>query len=82
MAKDLGDTTAVQEIQTVRTLIGMENSIKEMLASKKYSDVVIYANQLLNKCTDSMKMLGYKLEAMVGLNKVGEAIEFTTKVQN
>ena len=29
-----------------------------------------------------MKCLGYKLEAMVGLNKVGEAIEYTTKVQN
>lgn len=29
-----------------------------------------------------MKIIGYKLEAMVGLNKVGEAIEFTTKIQN
>lgn len=29
-----------------------------------------------------MKMLGYKLEAMVAMNKVGEAIEYTTKMQN
>jgi predicted Zn-dependent protease len=61
----------------------MEKNIKQqLLPAKKYSDVQIYANQLINHSTDSMKMLGYKLEAMVGLNKVGEAIEFTTKVQN
>ena len=41
-----------------------------------------YSNQLLTHCTDSMKMLGYRLEALVGQNKVGEAIEFTTKVQS
>ena len=27
-------------------------------------------------------MIGYRLEAMVGLNKVGEAIEYTTKFQH
>jgi hypothetical protein len=82
LAKELGDTTAPQQIQLVKTLIGLEESIKQFLVLKKFSDVQIYANQLINHCTDSMKMLGYKLEAMVGLNKVGEAIEFTTKVQN
>jgi hypothetical protein len=29
-----------------------------------------------------MKILGYKLEALVGLKKIGEAIEWTTKYQN
>jgi DnaJ family protein C protein 7 len=29
-----------------------------------------------------MKCVGYRLEALVGLNKVGEAIEYTTKVQS
>ncbi len=29
-----------------------------------------------------MKILGYKLSALVGLNKIGEAIEWTTKYQN
>jgi len=29
-----------------------------------------------------MKCIGYRLEAMVGLNKVGEAIEYTTKFQS
>ena len=29
-----------------------------------------------------MKCIGYRLEAMVGQNKVGEAIEYTTKFQN
>lgn len=28
-----------------------------------------------------MKMMAYRLEALCALNKVGEAIEFTTKVQ-
>lgn len=28
-----------------------------------------------------MKCIGYRLEALVGLNKVGEAIEYTTKYQ-
>ncbi len=41
----------------------------------------VFASQLLNHCTDSIKMLGYKLEALVGMNKVGEAIEWTTKYQ-
>jgi len=50
--------------------------------AKKYQEALVYTNQLLNHCTDSMKCLGYRLEAMVGLNKVGEAIEYTTKVQN
>jgi len=26
-----------------------------------------------------MKIIGYRLEAMIGQNKVGEAIEYTTK---
>lgn len=43
---------------------------------------MIYSNQLLNHCTDSVKMMGYRLEAMVGQNKVGEAIEYTTKFQS
>jgi len=81
-AKDLGDTTAPPQIQLVRTLISMEDSIRQLLPAKKFSDVQLYANQLINHCTDSMKMYGYKLEAMVGLNKVVEAIEFTAKVQN
>ena len=42
---------------------------------------MIYSNQLLNHCTDSVKIMGYRLEAMVGQNKVGEAIEYTTKFQ-
>jgi hypothetical protein len=29
-----------------------------------------------------MKILGYKLQALVGLNKIGEAIEWTMKYQN
>jgi hypothetical protein len=29
-----------------------------------------------------MKCMGYRLEAMVGLNKIGEAIEYTTKYQS
>ena len=61
----------------------MERQIKDWLGShSKYSDVSVYSNQLLNHCTDSMKILGYKLEALVGLKKIGEAIEWTTKYQN
>ena len=61
----------------------MERQIKEWLAARtKYSDVSVFSNQLLNHCTDSMKILGYKLSALVGLNKIGEAIEWTTKYQN
>ena len=40
---------------------------------------MIYSQQLLNHCNESVKFVGYRLEAMVGLNKVGEAIEYTTK---
>lgn len=63
-------------------LIDIETSTKAALASRKYKDVVVYSNQLLNHCADSIKMLAYRLEAMIAMNKVGEAIEFTTKVQN
>lgn len=42
---------------------------------------MIYSQQLLNHCTDSVKCIGYKLEAMIGQGKVGEAIEYTTKFQ-
>lgn len=60
----------------------MERQIKDNLANRtKYSDVSVFANQLLNHCTDSIKILGYKLEALVGMGKVGEAIEWTTKYQ-
>jgi hypothetical protein len=54
----------------------------QALAQRKFSEVSVYSGQLLNQCTDSVKMLGYKLEAMIGMNKVGEAIELTTKVQS
>jgi len=61
----------------------MERQIKEWIAQRaKYSDISVFSNQLLNHCTDSMKILGYKLEALVGLKKIGEAIEWTTKYQN
>jgi tetratricopeptide (TPR) repeat protein len=59
----------------------METQSKVFLTARKYKDVITYNNQLLNHCTDSMKMLAYRLEALCALNKVGEAIEFTTKVQ-
>ena len=29
-----------------------------------------------------MKYIALKIEIMIGLNKIGEAIEFTTKIQN
>ena len=59
----------------------MESQTKLFLSLKKYKDVLTYSTQLLNHCTDSMKMMAYRLEALVALNKVGEAIEYTTKVQ-
>lgn len=68
-------------MQLVKTLLDIEKQIKTLLPMKKYSDVVIYSNQLLNHCTDSIKCLGYRLEAMLAMNKVAEAIEYTTKVQ-
>lgn len=58
-----------------------EKEVLKGLAEKNYSIALTYSSQVLSRCTDSMKFLGYKLEAMVGLNKIGEAIEFTTKFQ-
>jgi DnaJ family protein C protein 7 len=63
-------------------LIDIENSLKKALEQRKFSDVMIYSSQLLNHCTDSVKCVGYRLEAMIGQNKVGEAIEYTTKFQH
>ena len=60
----------------------MEKQVKAALTNRKYGDALPYTTQLINHCTDSMKCVGYRLEALVGLNKVGEAIEYTTKVQS
>jgi predicted Zn-dependent protease len=53
-----------------------------MLLKKQYKDVLPFSTQLINHCTDSFKMVAYRLEAMVGCGKIGEAIEYTTKCQS
>jgi predicted Zn-dependent protease len=41
----------------------------------------VYCNQLLNYCPDCVKFVGLKIQAMIGNNKVQEAIEYSSKLQ-
>lgn len=59
----------------------MEKNLKVYIDNKKYSDALIYCNQILNHCTDSMKFIGLKTQIYISQNKISEAIEFTTKLQ-
>lgn len=58
----------------------MEKNLKAYIEAKKYQDGLIYCNQLLNHCTDSMKFIGLKVQIYISQNKIAEAIEYTTKL--
>ena len=51
------------------------------MEAKKYQDGLIFCNQLLNHCTDSMKFIGLKVQIYINQNKIADAIEYTTKLQ-
>lgn len=51
------------------------------MARKEYKEAVHYANQLLSQCTDAVKFIGLKIEALIASNKLPEAIEYTTRIQ-
>lgn len=44
-ARALGDSTANQQLQLIKTLVDMERQIKEWLGARtKYSDVSVFSN--------------------------------------
>jgi predicted Zn-dependent protease len=59
----------------------METQSKQLILEKKFSEAIVNINQLLKHCTDSMKLIGYKCECLLGQNKVTAAIEYTTLIQ-
>jgi tetratricopeptide (TPR) repeat protein len=63
-------------------LISFERYARIALENKEGKEVLHYANNLLNLCTDSMKFFGYKIEALIILKRIPEAIEFSSKYQN
>ena len=60
----------------------MENRCRENVQVHQWQDALIYCNQLFNYCPDSSKFAALKIQVMTGLNKLAEAIEFASKVQN
>ena len=66
----------------MRTLLDMESEVLKQLGARRYGEALAYTSQLTNHCSDSMKCIGYRLEALVGQGKLGEAIELTTRLQS
>ena len=55
---------------------------RDALSRKEGKEALNYANQLLNHCTDAIKFISFKMESLILLKRVPEAIDFSTKIQN
>lgn len=69
-------------INTLVQLIDLEHKARQFIHLKNYTDATVYCNQLINYCPDCVKFVGLKIQAMIGNNKIQEAIDFSSKLQN
>ncbi|CDW86072.1 dnaj heat shock n-terminal domain-containing protein [Stylonychia lemnae] len=82
ISKDLGDDQALKQVQLMNTLIDMQHKARQYMHDRQYSDALTYCSQLVNYCPDCAKYVGMKIQAYIGMNKLVEAIEFSSKLQS
>ena len=57
-----------------------EKYAKSAILNKEAKEALHYANQILISCPDAMNFFAIKMEALILLNKIAEAIEYSTKL--
>ncbi len=60
----------------------IEHKARLYVQNHNYTDALVYCNQLLNYCPNAVKFVGLKIQIMIGQNKIQEAIEYSSKLQN
>lgn len=63
-------------------MIKYEKYVVQAMQNSEYREALHYLNNLLKVSTDSMHFVGKKIEVLIHLNRIPEAIEYSTAVQN